>query len=289
MCSSDLNKKTLFQAASISKIVTSLVILKLVELGKLKLNDDANKYLQDFEIRDKTGLMKKITIKQLLSHAGEVSCSGFRGYSNKEKIPGIEQILKSKPLSNSEKIFVKYGQDEYHYSGGGYIILQKIIENITKEKFENTTRKFIFEPLKMGESFFEKLDKKKISNFALGYEGKKKVKGDFFFYPEKAAAGLWTTAEDLSKLLIEIQISCKEKLKKVLSQKSIKKILTPVIKVEENFMGLGVFISKNRKFFFHAGSNMGYKSKFIMDLNGNGIVVLTNSSKGYEFINELVS
>jgi|TARA_B100002003_G_C14059131_1_gene509921 CubicO group peptidase (beta-lactamase class C family) len=279
-----VTKNTLFQSASISKVVTSLIILKLVELKKIKLSDDVNKYLQDFKIRD-----EKVTIRQLLSHSGGVSCSGFRGYSHKEKIPKISQIIRAESPANSEKIFVKYKQGEYHYSGGGYTLLQKIIENITKDKFEDVAKKFIFEPLKMERSSFKKLTKRKTSNISSGYEENKKVRGNFFFYPEKAAAGLWTTAEDLAKLIIEIQSSYKGKSNKILSKTIIKKILNPIIKAEGNFMGLGIFISKDKNLFYHAGSNVGFKSKFVTDFKGNGIVVLTNDSKGYDLINDLVS
>jgi len=279
-----VTKNTLFQSASISKVITSLIILKLVELKKIKLSDDANKYLYDLKIKD-----KKVTIKQLLNHSGGISCPGFRGYSHNEKIPKISQIIKAESPANSEKIFVKYKQGTYHYSGGGYILLQKLIENVTKNRFENIAKKLIFEPLKMERSSFRKLTKGKNSNISSGYEANKKVNGDFFFYPEKAAAGLWTTAEDLAKLMIEIQFSYKGKSNKILNKVTIKKILNPTINAERNFMGLGIFISKNKQLFYHAGSNAGFKSKFIADFKGNGIVILTNSSKGYDLINELVS
>ena len=278
-----VTKSTLFQSASISKVITSLIILKLAELKKIKLSDNVNKYLHDFKIRD-----NKVTIKQLLNHSGGISCSGFRGYSYKEKIPKINQILKVESPANSEKIFVKYKQGKYHYSGGGYVLLQKLIENVTKKKFEDVAKKFIFEPIKMERSFFKKLIKRKNSNISSGYEENKKVEGDFFFYPEKAAAGLWTTAKDLAKLIIEIQSSYKGKSNKILSKTTIKKILNPTIKAEKNFMGLGIFISKDKNLFYHAGSNIGFKSKFVADFNGDGIVVLTNDSKGYDLINDLV-
>ena len=54
-------------------------------------------------------------------------------------------------------------------------------------------------------------------------------------------------------------------------------------------MGVGFFISKDKKLFYHVGNNFGFKSKFVVDFKGNGVVVLTNNSKGWALINDLVS
>ncbi|MBI4177226.1 MAG: beta-lactamase family protein [Candidatus Aenigmarchaeota archaeon] len=284
-----IDKNTIFQVASISKFFTALIIMKLVVSKKLRLNDDANKYLHGFKIKTAEGEIKKVTIKQLMSHTGGISCSGFKGYSYKEKVPKINEILNSEFPSNNERILVRYNQNTYHYSGGGYVVLQKIIENVTEDAFENVAKRFIFKPLNMNRSFFNQVGNKPYADFASGHEGKNTVKNDFFKYPEKSAAGLWTTAEDIAKLLIEILLCYKGKSEKILDMETIKMVLKPVTKAERNLMGLGIFISKNRKFFYHSGSNVGYRSKFVADLKGNGIVILTNSSKGYDFINELVS
>jgi len=251
-----VTKATVFQAASISKFVTSLIIQKLVSSGKIKFTDDANKYLNS-EIKDKKGTIKEVTIQQLLNHTGGISCSGFRGYSRKERIPTLNQILQGKPPANSEKIYVKYKIGTYHYSGGGFTLLQQIIQNITGKKFEDVAKKI--------------LPFKKTKNFASGYEGNKKILGDFYIYPEKAAAGLWTNAENLAKLLVRTRLN--------------KRMLTKIRTDRDNYAGLGLFFTKDA--WEHTGKNMGFKSKFIMDFKGNGIVILTNSSSG-KFIDTLL-
>jgi len=121
----------------------------------------------------------------------------------------------------------------------------------------------ILKPLKM-----------KNSNFNL-----KKIK-KFRRYPEKAAAGLWTTAEDLCKLLIEIQLSILGESNKIISKKLSKLMITPVTKAENKFMGLGIFIKRNKEAFLHTGHNHKVRSKIEgMIHEGEGIVVLINSDK----------
>ena len=254
-------KNNKFQAASISKPLTALLVVKLAEEKKLDLNKDVNLYLKDYKVVDKKGKETKVTLKQILSHTAGLNVSGFPGYAANKKIPSIDQILNGTKPCNTEKIFVKYNPGKkYAYSGGGYIVLQKIIEEVTKKKFEKIMKEKIFKPLKMNNSDYKIRKSKK-----------------FKIYPEKAAAGLWTTTEDLSKFLIEIQLSYVGKSNKILKKKTIKQILTPIINAEWNYMGVGFFISKNKKNFYHSGHNYKHRGFLKGSLKkGNGLIIMAN-------------
>jgi len=279
----EINQDFIFQAASISKILTAICVMKLVEKRKLDLNKDVNNYLKDWKIINKKGKEEKITLKELLSHTAGINCSGFVGYKQNKKIPSLMQILKGQKPANNNLIYFKHKKGKYRYSGGGYEIIQKLIEDITSKSFEIIVKNYLFKPLKMKDSSFSKPKK-----FIKGYEKNKQVNKDCFIYPEKAAAGLWTTSEDLAKLLIELQLSYIGKSNKILSKKSTKIMLKPITFAERNFMSLGFFISKNKKKFYHTGHNRGYRSKFSMDFKGNGIIILTNNGEGNILINRLM-
>lgn len=279
---SEENSKLIFQAASISKTLTSFLVMKLVQEGVLDLNKNVNFYLSDWKVVNKKNKNVNVNLKSLLSHTAGISCEGFRGYEQNKKIPRLIEILKGRKPANNEKIYCKYKRGNYRYSGGGYMVIQKIIEDVTGKKFEILIRNKIFKPLKMNNSFFDKPKK-----FINGYEKNRQVNKGFFLYPEKAAAGLWTNAEDLCKFLIEIQLSYLGKSNKILSKSSTRQMLKPIISAERNFMSLGFFISKDKKNFYHSGYNVGYRSKFIFDFKGNGIVVLTNEDEE-RFIREIL-
>jgi len=251
-----VNGNMLFQAASISKVVCSMIALRLVQENKIKLDEDVNKYLKDWKVRDGRGNEKKVSLRQLLSHTAGISVSGFFGYSCKEKIPSLIQVLNGARPANSDKVFVKYVQGKYRYSGGGYLVVQKLIEDISRKKFEDIAKKEIFNKLGRG-----------YSNFKF-----RKSNGNRL--PEKAAAGLWSTASDLAKLIIEIQLSYDGKSNKILSKKMVREMLKPVVKAERGYIGLGVFLTKDKKEFFHKGHNYGFRSKILGDLDGNGYVVM---------------
>ncbi len=243
-----------FQAASISKPVAALVVLKLVQMRKLDLNKDVNDYLKGWKVTDKKGAVVKVTLRQLLSHTAGLNTAGFPGYAQGARLPSLRQILDGSEPCNTGRVYVEgVPGKNYSYSGGGYMIIQKILEDVTGMSFDRLAKRYVLDPLGMRHSSFR----------LRSLKGTKK-------YPEKAAAGLWTTSEDLAKLLIGIQSG------KVVS----KSMLIPVAKAEKGFVGFGLFLSKDKKRFSHTGHNHKFTSKIIGSLRGGvGAVYLAHSDE----------
>lgn len=277
--------QTLFQAASISKSINSLGILKLVEEGKLGLDDDINNYLKTWKFPyDETSKGKKITIANLLSHKAGLSVHGFGGYEKGEELPTITQILDGQKPSNSKAVRSIFEPgSKFEYSGGGTTISQLILENTTGEKYEDYMLKNILIPLGMTSSSFNQPPAKDKENLlATAYINGREVKGKYHIYPEKAAAGLWTNPTDLANYIIETQLSLVGKSNKILSKEmSVKRINN----------NLGVFLNdfNGTKYFGHSGGNEGFVCHYIGSLEGgNGIVVMTNGSN-MKIVEEVVS
>ena len=97
--------ETLFQAASISKSLNAMAMLKLAEEGKVSLNTDINEYLTSWKFPyDSNFGNKKITIENLLSHTAGLNVHGFAGYHSSDSLPTTLQILNGTKPSNSEAI-----------------------------------------------------------------------------------------------------------------------------------------------------------------------------------------
>ncbi|MDP9958114.1 CubicO group peptidase (beta-lactamase class C family) [Epilithonimonas hungarica] len=276
--------QTLFQAASISKTINSLGILKLVEQGKLGLDDDINNYLKTWKFPyDSLSKGKKITLANLLSHKAGLSVHGFGGYQQGKELPTITQILDGQKPANSPAVRSVFEPNlKFQYSGGGTTISQLILENTTGERYEDYMLKNILLPLGMNESSHNQppsQDKEKL--LATAYNNGKEVKGKYHIYPEKAAAGLWTNPNDLAKYIIETQLSLLGKSNKVLSKEmSVKRI-------ENNY---GVFLNdfKGTKYFSHSGGNEGFVCYYIGSVeDGNGLVVMTNGNN-FKLIDEIL-
>jgi CubicO group peptidase (beta-lactamase class C family) len=267
--------QTLFQAASISKSINSLGILKLVEEGKLGLDEDINKYFKEWKFPyDSISNGKKISVGNLMNHKAGLSIGGFRGYEKGQGLPTTPQTLDGLKPSNSNAVRSLFEPGlKFQYSGGGTTVSQLILENTSGEKYEVYMKKNILTPLGMANSFFNQPPDKEFENIlATGYVEGKEVKGKYHIYPEKAAAGLWTNPTDLATYIIETQLSLLGQSNKVLSKEMSAK------RLQNNY---GVFLNdfKGVKYFGHSGGNEGFMCHYFGSLeDGYGMVVMTNGS-----------
>ena len=273
---------TMYQIASCSKFITSIIVAKLYELGKLDYDTDINKYLKKWKCPN-----KGITLRHLLTHtSGSSDGNGFLGME-----PQVEYIqnLKlnidiisgnsySKPFNITEKIGKKW-----MYSGAGFQVIQQIIEEITNKRLYQLMEKYIFEPLNM-----------KNSTGKLLYEGQHKYKladmdGLYRMYPETAAAGVWMSCNDLLKFGIDLMNGYNNDTSKILNQDTIKMITKGEHpewqKLYKNW-GLGMFVGEKNgnKLFSHGGSNYGYQMNFYCEPEKNYIhlFMICYNSKHYK-------
>jgi CubicO group peptidase (beta-lactamase class C family) len=271
-----ITSATKFQAASISKAITALGVLKLVETYNLDLDTDINTYLKSWKAESEFAESKKVTIRQLLNHTSGATVQGFHGYSKGGPTPSLLDIVNGKGNSAKVEISTVPGT-QFSYSGGGFAILQLLVQDVTGNDFESYFQDVVFSPLKMTHSTFNQFPK---DNIALGHDdsGKMHPEGHLIF-PELSAAGLWTTPTDLAKFSIAIANSYKGKPNSFISQDLATQMLT-VTKVWG--LGVGVRGEGDTAFFFHAGGNPGsYKSILINHYNQNtGIAVMTNAKQG---------
>ncbi|WP_073401727.1 serine hydrolase [Mucilaginibacter sp. OK098] len=285
--------QTLFQAASISKSLNSVGVLKLVQDKKIDLYADINTYLTSWKFPyDSLSKNKKITVANLLSHTGGLTVHGFGGYEKGEQLPTIPQILDGKKPTNSAAVRSMYAPGiKSEYSGGGITISQLIVVNVTHQAYDKFMYDNVLKPLGMNSSTYTQPPlNKKPGLLATAYrDNGTAVKGNYHIYPEQAAAGLWTNPTDLSKYIIETQLALQGKSNKVLDQKTTRLRLTPYI---DKSAALGVFIDSLQdgvKYFEHGGANEGFRCQYFGSLEGgNGVVVMVNSDDG-RIINEIVN
>jgi CubicO group peptidase (beta-lactamase class C family) len=283
--------ETLFQAASISKSLTAMVVLRLVEQGKLDLDSDVNKRLVSWKIPENEFTKdQKVTVRRLLAHTAGVSVAGFLGYAADQPLPTLRQILDGEKPANSNPIRVELKPGtRFLYSGGGYVILRQLMEDVTGKSFSELMQNMLVQKLGMTHSTFQQpLSPALAANAAAGHlPNGKEMEGKWFVLPELAPDGLWTTPTDLARLLIEVQKARLGKSQKVLSTKSTNLMLTP--EIDNVALGWMVDGKGDSARFSFAGSNVGYKSRMLAYMNsGRGVVVMTNGENGAELITEIM-
>lgn len=351
----ELSKPVLIQAASISKTVTALTVLSLIDqcqkaekegtssgLSKnINLDTDVSTLLDedlwrsiDPDERTK-GNQPKMTIRSLLAHTAGTTVSGFDGYPRLEQIekeifeinqqithleqslkenqltsskdsqnleklkeklqklkdvqskafkeiPTVDQILKGQGNSGQVKIVDTPGS-KFNYSGGGTTILQKIVEVVTGQDFGKVVKERVFNKLEMDKSTYSPKESETCHGNGVDCSP---LPGRWNAYPELAAAGLWTTPLELANMALGIHNSLEGN--GFISQELAKSMLTPQTKGIPN--GLGVFVeqTESSKYFFHQGSNLGFRCMFVANSEGQGAVVMTNSEFGDPLYKEII-
>jgi CubicO group peptidase (beta-lactamase class C family) len=275
--------QTLFQAASISKPVTAVAALKLVEQGRLELDADLRQYLRSWQMP----WQEKITLRQVLSHTAGLNVHGFEGYKNGSSLPTLLQILNGQAPANSQALQLEQAPaSAIKYSGGGYTLLQLLLEDVCQQPFEALMQHLLLEPLGMSRSsFFAPRDEQ----FATGYPEKGlPIEGKYHRYPEMAAAGLWTTPSDLATFGLALMQHA------YLEPSTLATMLTPQAPetiASTGYMGLGFVCSSSPEglVFEHSGWNEGFVAQMqFCSQSQRGAVVMLNSNSGFPMLGEAI-
>ena len=282
---------TLFQVASLSKWVTAWGVLTLVDDGLLDLDAPVNGYLSRWQLPAAAGLdAEQVTVRRLLSHTGGLTDGlGYAGFPPGEPIQSLEDSLAaaadaSDPDGGITKVGIAPGS-EWRYSGGGYTLLQLLVEEVSGERFETFMQSRVLDPLGMIRSTFEP-DLSRTSNVAVFYDldGREAT---HFRYAALAAASLYTTAADLSALLkAVVPGSAGEPAGRgVISEKSLALMATPhASQFGADIWGLGALLyaptASGGFIIGHDGNNTPAinTAARVDPASGDGIVVLETGS-----------
>jgi|WetSurMetagenome_2_1015567.scaffolds.fasta_scaffold69416_2 CubicO group peptidase (beta-lactamase class C family) len=285
--------ETLFQAASIGKPVTALGALRLVEKGILDLDSPVNDKLVSWKIPENEFSEKEtVTLRQLLTHSAGMTVSGFPGYATSEQIPTLVQVLDGEKPANTSPVRIDMlPGSQWRYSGGGFVVTQLLMADVSGRSFQEYMKTSVFDPLGMTHSTFEQpLPQDKEEQAASAHQANGKVvNGRWHVYPELAPAGLWSTPSDLCRFAIELQKSVAGESNKVISKEMAGKMLTPGIGNWGLGIGLGDSTVEERKSFSHGGGNKGFICMLFAFTNtGKGAVIMTNSDNGNELVMEIL-
>ncbi len=283
---------TLFQAASISKPVAAMAVLKAVQDGRFSLDQDVNTILTSWKVPASDATAKQpVTLRGLLSHtSGTDDGFGFPGYKPGTPVPTLVQILDGAQPSNVGKVIVtRPPLTSFKYSGGGVTLVQLLMTDVLKRPFDEMMRDTVLKPLGMAHSAYEQpLAAERDRNAARGHN-RSGAAGDvkWHVYPELAAAGLWTTAPDLARFGIELQKSIQGKSNRVLNRAMANEMASPV---GVGPFAIGMSMSKRGEGWYldHGGSNWGFQCLlFVHKIKGYGFAAMTNGDAGGRLLAEL--
>ena len=298
--------ETIFQAGSISKPVTVMVALHLVEDGLLDLDADVNDFLRSWKVpkskytqarADKKhpadgvcpadGARPAVTLRGLLSHSAGLNIRGYRGYTAGRQQPTLQQILNGEPPANSKPVRVMQAPGKaYKYASGGYLVAQQMIEDVTGRPLAALAKELIFDKLGMANSTFDsRLPEAYLPQAATAHNrAGAPVPGKWHTYPEQAAASLWTTPSDLARLLVEVLKSYRNESNLVLSAEMTRQMLAPQVSIGVDWycgLGFNIVSKEGMTRIGHPGWNEGFHCIMLGCLEiGQGEVWMTNGENG---------
>jgi len=285
-----VTSETLFEAGSISKPVAAMAVLRLVEQGKLDLDEDVNQKLVSWKVPENEFTKeKKVTLRGLLSHSAGMTVHGFPGYAADAEVPTLVKVLDGAKPANTAAIRVDtIPGTKWRYSGGGYTVMQQLLVDVTRKSFPDLTRELVLVPMGMKHSTYEQpLPKTLAPSAATAHRNGEKVKGLYHTYPEMAAAGLWTTPSDLALWLIEVQRAVAAQSNKIISTRMANQMVTR----QFGDSGLGPALEGQGAStrFGHGGVDEGFEASMIAYVHfGQGAVVMTNGNRGVQLAQEVV-
>ncbi len=251
-----VNPDMLFQAGSVSKPMFALTLLRYVDKGLIDLDADLSGVIPEYT---KT----PVTFAALLSHTAGYNLHGFPGYRADREPLSLEDVLDGRGVTPKLRRIRPYGK-QHMYSGGGITLAELAFTRITGTTLRDAFQKEVAEPLGLTRTgFFQPLDEDLVANAAFGTRlaQKEDPAHGYHYYPEHAAAGLWTTPTELVKVGIALSRSYRKG--GFLKKKTARRMMTPVM--DDYGLCLDVWESEARKDSVagHGGENWGFLTSWV--------------------------
>jgi len=285
---------TLFQAASISKPISAVGVLALVQRRRLDLDENVNRELRSWKLADNEFTRRApVTIRMLLNHTAGVEHSDANNYvafSMADRLPSLLEILRGEPPARAGAVRVmSVPGSTFAYSGAGYEVLQQLVTDVSGTSFEDYMQREVLQPIGMAHSTFSQpLPVSLLPAAASGhYAGGQGLPGRFRVSPELSVAGLWSTPTDIARYVINVQRSYEGVVQEPLNSDMTRQMLTP----GSGGRGLGPAMAGNGKWlrFGHDGFNEGFEASFVGYIpQGKGAVVMANSGFAFMLIEEVL-
>ena len=280
--------QTLYRIASVSKAVTAWGVMKLVEEGKLSLDEPVMRHLKRWQFPGSEAYRDKVTVRQLLSHTSGLDDGlGYGGFGPGETVQTLEESLNLPKDSTvgpprPVRVATEPGTGMY-YGSAGYTILQLLIEEVTKQKFADYMKHAVLQPLGMTKASFD-LDaivaEGRAPDLATSYDSELNVHPQRR-YTSQAGVALFVTPEDLGRFIVAYTAVKNP----VLSQETIKEMLKPQPATGGTWgLGQTLYVANDAGGFVtghDGGSPPGWGAMLrVNPATGNGMALMVSGGSG---------
>lgn len=270
----------LFHACSISKTITAMTALSLVQEGVLDLDANVNRYLHAWQLPG-----QPVTLRHLLSHqTGLIDADGsFDCMRPGETHPTLLELLRGETRINPEPVHTTFAPgSRFAYSDGGYCVVEYLLTEVTGQSFADLVRSRVLDSLCIDSPIVATMvDPTRDAEVASGHDRDGViVPGRRAVYPFLGPAGVWASARDLAQIAVEVMDALRGR-GRVLTQGMAETMTTPPWNPAT---GLGIFLDQpapNQLWHYHYGWGVGFQGvmSFSPELQ-SGVVILMNAEPG---------
>jgi len=278
---SPMRPDMVFNHGSDGKVLTAWAMMRLVEAGKVEMDAPANRYLKRWQIRSTKFDPNGVTPRRLLSHTAGLTVHGFSDYERGVPLPSLVEMLEGKNQDNGAVVIQWEPGSTNVYSGGGYVIAQMIIEDVSGESFAAFMQREVAKPL--GLSSLEWVWTPQLERRApTPYNEEQKNVG----YRQLASQAIGSeicTVTDFARFVAAAVGGPHGEApgRGVLRPETIAQMIEPQPNAEHSGIGYGIGSLKGGKFLSHAGANPGWNAFFCINVERReGFVIASNSSRG---------
>jgi CubicO group peptidase (beta-lactamase class C family) len=288
--------ETLFNIASVSKSVSTWGIMHLVETGTISLDSPVNPLLRRWQLPQSSFDSSQVTVRRILSHTAGLSVPAAPWFPATSPLPSLVDVLTGKAGGKPVEIVQPPGRT-WQYSGGGFEVLQLLVEDQTHQDFAAYMNHEVFDKLGMHHSTFDPT-KDMARHIAISYDKEGKQISPYRLVGV-AAGGLFTTIADFGRFVSSYTQGDALPGRDVITAASLSAMATPVAEVKlgnvnvtgaRYGLGHGVLQSAGNKVsLYHSGGNPGTLAYFIVSLSsGNGLALVCNSDNGVPVMTQVI-
>lgn len=275
--STDARPDTRFLAKSLAKPVVAFATLRLVEEGTLDLDAPLDRYLERWSLpHNEFTRARTPTLRQLLAHRAGFTIWGVPSYDSGDDLPTLVQALNGEPPAEPRAVTIDYEPgSRSRYSGGGYSVLQLLLEDVTGEDFPDLMERLVLDPIGMDHSQFNPGVPDYLRPVtAAGHEDGKPLAG-WAALVQMAAGGLITTAPDMGRFVAEVMRAYTGG-SELMTAATAREMLTD----HGDGRGLGFVVegAADSLAFLHTGSGDGFRTLIVgLPARGEGLTVMANA------------
>lgn len=274
-----LTPESVFQVGSISKPVAAWAAMTLVRDNKVDLDAPIQNYISRWAVPKSDFDERQITLRRLLSHTAGLSLHGYPGFPENEPLPSVEESLSGMTNGAGKVTLFQTPGTGFSYSGGGYTLLQLLVEEVSGMPFHQYAQQAVLDPLGMTSSSYqpsEELLRRRVKPHGFKLD----TIPDHHFRAQ-AAAALHTTAGDLAKFL-QANITDNS----VLPADLMALMHSDVADAGFAQVGLVFFVFGDGALLGHGGANQGWRADLLFSKDTkSGLAILANSENGGALIN----